>query len=143
MEKTISTITAYIAVDNDGQEGIMGAQMGDGMFMPLVGADEARMMEYYPVAVKISELSGHKLPFKILQFSNVEDITEKVIAKMYEPGNWTGMLIDEASERLRVLGIEHRIMEKDGRAMMGTTDFNPKRLNFSIVNNIITDCHTG
>ena len=45
----IETISAYIVVDDDGSEGILGTWSGSGWF-PMVGADEERMKSLEPLA---------------------------------------------------------------------------------------------
>jgi hypothetical protein len=45
----IETISAYITVDDDGTEGVLGV-WGPSGFTPLVGADEARLKSLEPTA---------------------------------------------------------------------------------------------
>lgn len=76
----IETITAFVASDAEG-EGIMGMNTRDG-WVPFIGADEARIKSLYPMAQKISEMSGKS--FKVIRFSSQEDITKEIKEK-YEP----------------------------------------------------------
>ena len=74
MPLKIETITAYVATDKEGNEGIMGFLGPDGAWIPMIGADQERLKSAYAMAEQISALSG--LPFRVLQFSTVTDITE-------------------------------------------------------------------
>lgn len=71
----IVKITAFVAVDpKDGDEGIIGAQIGDTAY-PLISADEKRAAQYYPIAKSICERGNKEL--KVLQFEQRVDVTEK------------------------------------------------------------------
>lgn len=74
----INSLTAYVSVLPDGDEGVMGKRMGN-VYMPLIGADEKRLKEYFPIAKKIADAEG--CSFRVLRFDLVEDITEEVKAK--------------------------------------------------------------
>jgi len=54
-------------------EGVMGMSMGEWM-LPLVGADMSRVKSLIPHADTIAKAAGK--PYKILRFSQREDITE-------------------------------------------------------------------
>lgn len=80
MPFTIRTLTAFVATDQDGEEGVMAAlNQDDGTWVPLVCADESRVESMYPIAVSISETMN--VPFRVMQFSQREDITDEVAAK--------------------------------------------------------------
>jgi hypothetical protein len=71
----IERLFAFVAEDNGpDDEGIMGFLMPDRTWMPLVGADFARMSALQPIAEEISKRSGK--PYRILEFSLRRDITE-------------------------------------------------------------------
>lgn len=72
-KKIINEMFAFVAQD-EGGEGIMGAMMKDGVFMPLVGADMLRAASLVPIADKISKLVNK--PYRILRFTTREDITD-------------------------------------------------------------------
>lgn len=72
----IEKITAFVAIDEDGNEGVMGFRNGN-QWIPMVCGDTERMQSLYPVAVQISQLSGKD--FRIIQFSNREDITDSFV----------------------------------------------------------------
>jgi len=72
----IKTITAYVAVDKDGEEGII-AHMQNGIWLPLVCADETRAKQMYPLAVQACAIDNKQ--FKVLRFAVREDITEQII----------------------------------------------------------------
>lgn len=75
MEKKIDEMFAFVATEKDGQEGIIGAEL-NGRFLPLVGADMARVVSLYPFAAALAEHS--KVPLKVVKFTNKTDITEEV-----------------------------------------------------------------
>lgn len=56
-QEKIEEIFAYIAVDTDGTEGIMGAPFGEGI-MPLIGADMARADSLRPLAEAVRDEAG-------------------------------------------------------------------------------------
>lgn len=72
----IETITAFVSVDKDGNEGVI-AQMLGGAWTPFVCADPQRIDSILPLALELKKITG--VPFKILQFSTREDITAKYI----------------------------------------------------------------
>lgn len=76
MDKIINEIFAFVATEKDGSEGIIGARLGEDQWMPFVGADMDRVRSLYPIAEQVSRVAGR--PFKILKFSNKQDITEEV-----------------------------------------------------------------
>jgi hypothetical protein len=75
----IDEMFAFVAVSEKG-EGVMGADMmidGRLCFVPLVGADMARVEQLVPLAKKIQEEMNQ--PFKIYKFGQKEDITDQVM----------------------------------------------------------------
>lgn len=74
----IKTVTAFVSEDATG-EGIMAFLRPDGIWIPMVAADEERMISLYPHAVEVAEKSG--VDFKVLQFTNRNDITEEIKQK--------------------------------------------------------------
>lgn len=75
----IQKITAFIATDANGEEGIMAAMGQDNAWTPLIFADETRLEQIYPIAVHIREQTGQD--FRVIQFSQREDITDETVAK--------------------------------------------------------------
>jgi hypothetical protein len=70
----ITEMYAFVMEDADEEdEGVMGMSMGEWM-LPLVGADMSRVDSLRPHADKIAEAAGK--PYKILRFSQREDITD-------------------------------------------------------------------
>ena len=53
----ITEIYAFVSVDDEGNEGIMGFQTSQGM-MPMIGADLERVASLIEVADKIKENTG-------------------------------------------------------------------------------------
>jgi hypothetical protein len=74
----IKTITAYVAVDKDGEEGIIATRMGE-VWMPLVCADEKRVASMYNAAKQICAIDNKE--FKVLRFAVREDVTDETKAK--------------------------------------------------------------
>jgi hypothetical protein len=75
----IDAIYAIVAQE-DGDEGIMGGNMvidGREMFVPLVGADEARIRSMMEYAKRISAVTG--VPFRVYKFDNKTDITDSFV----------------------------------------------------------------
>lgn len=69
----IKTITAFIATEDDGTEGVIAMLNGE-QWMPLIGADEDRIKALKPFAKEIAETSG--CPAKMVRFSNREDLED-------------------------------------------------------------------
>lgn len=67
--KLINEIYAFIAEDPK-EEGVIGANLMPGMFMPFVGADKARMESLRPYAEEIARKSGKTI--RLVKFSNRE-----------------------------------------------------------------------
>jgi hypothetical protein len=74
----IETVSCFVAVGDDGDEGVMGAKLGDTM-MPLICADEARMADLFPIAKDIARETG--MQFRVLQFQNRKDVTIDTLRK--------------------------------------------------------------
>lgn len=62
----ILSMWAFVAVDEDGTEGVVGATTPLG-FMPLVGADLARIESLKPYAQQVATVSGR--PVTLAHFS--------------------------------------------------------------------------
>ena len=70
----IETITVFVTVDKDGNEGLIAQKFGDN-WMPFVCADPERIESLLPIAIAMKKQTG--IPFKILKFSTREDVTSK------------------------------------------------------------------
>ncbi len=68
----IQTLHAFIVTDEDGVEGIPAAKAPDGMAMPLVRADRARIESLRPIAQQIADGLGKKVV--LTRFSVREDV---------------------------------------------------------------------
>lgn len=76
----ITKVTAFVAIDlKDGDESVMAFLGPDGVWMPLVCADEARIKSMLPLAEAISAESS--TPYRVIQFSTREDVTDLVKGK--------------------------------------------------------------
>lgn len=74
----LKTITVFAAIDKDGDEGVMGAQIGN-VFYPLVCGDEERIASLFPYAEQIKEMTGKD--YKVYQFTSKNDVTANTISK--------------------------------------------------------------
>ena len=70
----IEALYAYVSVDENGNEGILGAGMPNGMFMPLVGADKDLIEKCRSIAEKIGKAS--KMKIKLIKLTHREDLGE-------------------------------------------------------------------
>lgn len=71
MSFKIKTISAFIAEDENGEEGIVAHKIGDS-WCPLVMADEKRIQSVRPIAKKLSSESKKRV--KLVRFSVREDL---------------------------------------------------------------------
>lgn len=67
----ITEMFAFVAKDENG-EGVVGIRASDGTWMPLVGADHARIESLRPIAREIAEASGKEVI--LLRFINRVDM---------------------------------------------------------------------
>lgn len=75
MRFRIESISAYLCVGEDDEEGIIGAPIGpNGEMIPLVAADEDRLQEIKPVALEIAASLGWHV--KLVRFSHREEIAD-------------------------------------------------------------------
>lgn len=72
----IDAIWAFVSVDpRDGNEGVLAAAlMGPGSLVPLIAADEARLIELEPVAQRIATASG--IGARLVRFHGREVVRE-------------------------------------------------------------------
>lgn len=69
-------LTAFVAVDKDGDEGVMAfLDPGFGSWTPMIAADPTRAKLLYPMAVDMAQKGG--ITLKVLQFDNRVDVTEE------------------------------------------------------------------
>jgi hypothetical protein len=71
MAITIDELYAFVAVDDDGNEGI-AAFLKDGVWYPMVGADMERIDDLRPRAKKVAELGG--VLIKLCKFSARDEV---------------------------------------------------------------------
>jgi hypothetical protein len=71
MSYRITTVWAFLSVNGDDEEGIIGMNLGDG-WMPFVCADAARVESLRPLAVAITSRTGRGLT--LARFSVREDV---------------------------------------------------------------------
>jgi hypothetical protein len=71
----ISQVTAFVSLDENGNEGVLGAKLGE-TFYPLICADDERIQQMFPIAEDISKTM--EMPYRVLRFSAREDVTEQI-----------------------------------------------------------------
>lgn len=67
----IETCFAFVVIDDDGTEGVIGANMDD-TWVPLMGADEERVDSLRPLAQLISTAVGKEVT--LLRFGGREEL---------------------------------------------------------------------
>jgi hypothetical protein len=65
--QTIERLYAWVATEADGGEGVCAMSMPDGMMMPLVGADMARIESLRAHARSVAVASG--CPVRLVEFA--------------------------------------------------------------------------
>lgn len=79
MNYRITELFAFVAVDHDGDEGVIGFRHPSGDWLPLVGADMERIESLKPFAMKTAAASGK--PVKLLRFKVREEIETLEVPK--------------------------------------------------------------
>lgn len=67
----IESISAFISVDENGEEGILAQKIG-GSWMPFIMADETRLLEMKPLAESIAQKQPQ--PIKLVRFTHRVDV---------------------------------------------------------------------
>lgn len=76
--KKMDRLFMFTMIDQNGDEGVIGQyDHKQKIYMPFIAADEERVRALLPEALSIS--AGKNKPFKILEFTNIQDITHKYI----------------------------------------------------------------
>jgi len=68
----IDRLFAFIALDEDGTEGLIGHYQPDGTWTPLVGADMARVDSLRPIVVDIATQTDRRITLAV--FSNRDNV---------------------------------------------------------------------
>lgn len=69
----LTSLTALVVVDSDGDEGIPAIQGLNGMLLPCVAGDESRLKDYLQMAQRWVE-EGQVNMIKVIKFTNGETI---------------------------------------------------------------------
>jgi hypothetical protein len=73
MSFRIESISAFISIGSDDEEGIIGAPIGpQGEVIPLIAADEARLLSLMPLATRIASVQGIRI--KLIRFTHREEV---------------------------------------------------------------------
>lgn len=70
----ITELFAFVSVDKNGHEGIMGALCNDGTMMPLIGADVERVDFLIPVAEEVKKITGMNYEIRYFKLSSPEKV---------------------------------------------------------------------
>lgn len=71
----IDSLHAFITTDENGDEGLCGAYSSSHQsWIPMVAADEQRIISLIPVAKQIEKQTGRKV--KLVHFTNRQDVDE-------------------------------------------------------------------
>ena len=82
MGYVIDELFAFTAIDDEGNEGIISAEMKD-MLIPLVFADLARLPDFAPIAEAISKGAGVK--YKLKHFTLLGDVSDEYLDQYKDP----------------------------------------------------------
>ncbi len=74
----VDELFAFIAVDDDGDEGVMAAIMGDTM-MPLIFADLTRLPAFAPIADNIAKAAG--MDYTLKHFQLLGDVSDEYLGQ--------------------------------------------------------------
>lgn len=72
----VDELFAFIAIDEDGDEGVIAVQMDDTM-MPLVFAELTRLPSFAKIAYQIAEVTGVEL--KLKHFQLLGDVSDEYL----------------------------------------------------------------
>jgi hypothetical protein len=68
----IQHVHAWVSVDADDEEGIIGFMGPDRQWMPMIAADEARLRQLRPFAERTAKATGR--PVRLLRFTVREEL---------------------------------------------------------------------
>lgn len=75
MSFRITSVSAFISIGEDDEEGIVGAPIGQyGEMLPLIAADEERLRELMPLAADIALATGWNI--KLIRFTQREEVMD-------------------------------------------------------------------
>ena len=78
----VDELFAFIATDEDGDEGVIAAEMGD-MMMPLVAADLTRVNDLAKIANAIKQQTG--VDYKLKHFKLLGDVSDEYLEQFTVP----------------------------------------------------------
>jgi len=70
--QTITEVSLFISMDDDGDEGIPAWLGPGGVWMPLLAADRTRLDDLRPMAQEIATASGRAV--RLVRFTGMEEI---------------------------------------------------------------------
>lgn len=73
----ITTLHAFVSIDQDGDEGVCSFMSDDGIHWPMICADDARLKELRPIAeglARVGAKMGLPNKIKLVKFSVREDL---------------------------------------------------------------------
>lgn len=90
----VDELFAFIATDDDGDEGVMAAMM-DGTWYPLVAADLVRAQQFTPLANAVSKEAG--VEYKLKHFKLLGDVSDEYLEQFKElPDSASGSTSDNS-----------------------------------------------
>lgn len=72
----IERIITFVSVDKNGNEGILGMQLPNGNWLPMIEADDARIESYTPYAEQVARETGMQV--SLIRFDNRTTLIEKL-----------------------------------------------------------------
>lgn len=68
----LESVHAFVCIDDDGDEGVIGETLSDGTMMPFIAGDAKRVEILRPMAKKIGRIAGKEI--RLVRFSQREDL---------------------------------------------------------------------
>jgi hypothetical protein len=68
----VTKVWAYVAVDDDGDEGFPAFVLSPGILAPMIGADEVRVASLRPHAVEVAARRG--VPVRLVVFEGMREL---------------------------------------------------------------------
>lgn len=92
----VDELFAFVAVDDDGDEGVMAALMG-GTWYPLVAADLIRVQQFAPLANAAAKETG--VEYKLKHFKLLGDVSDEYLKQFKELPEPAEASTDETDQR--------------------------------------------
>jgi hypothetical protein len=71
----ITSISAFISIGDDDEEGVIGAPIGpEGEMIPMIAADETRLRQLTPIAMAMAQ--QYHIRIKLIRFTHREEVSD-------------------------------------------------------------------